>query len=230
MNKKVAIFDVDGTVFRSSLFIQIVERFIADGIFKKSSAQDFAREKIAWLDRKGNYEAYVGAVIKTFMENIKGVPYQDFARIGEEIVAEQKDRVYRFTRDLIADLKKKDYYLLAVSHSPKAVLDHFCSRLGFDKVYGMVYETGPSDKFTGSIADMHLILNKAQIVKRAVEKEKLTLKNSIGVGDTESDISFLELVDKPICFNPNAKLYIHARRNGWKVVVERKDVVYEICG
>ena len=29
-------------------------------------------------------------------------------------------------------------------------------------------------------------------------------------------------------FNPNQKLYRYAKRMDWKVVVERKDVVYEL--
>ncbi len=226
--KKVAIFDIDGTIFRSSLLIQFVDRLIEEGIFSKSLAQNFAREKIAWLDRKGDYDAYIREVVKVFRTSIKGVSYQEFNRIGKEVVAEQKDRVYRYTRDLMAELQKKGYFLLAVSHSPKGILDHFCKRLGFDKVYGMIYEIGPSDRFTGEVADEHLMLNKALVVRRAVEKEGLTFTGSIGVGDTESDISFLELVSHPVCFNPNAKLYAHAKRNTWEVIVERKDVVYEI--
>ena len=226
--KKVAIFDIDGTIFRSSLLIQIVDRMIEEGIFSKSANADFARQKLAWLDRKGDYDTYIMAVVKVFMANIKGVEYKEFARLTEEVVAEQKDRVYRYTRDLIRAYKKKGYFLLAVSHSPKGILDHFCKRLGFDNVYGMMYETGPSDRFTGEITEMHFMLNKALVVKRAVEKEELTLKGSVGVGDTESDIPFLELVDEPICFNPNSKLLSHARRNSWRVVVERKDVVYEL--
>lgn len=226
--KKVAIFDIDGTIFRSSLLIEIVGRLIEEGVFSRQKTQDFARQKNAWLDRKGGYDEYIKAVVDVFVKNIKGVEYREFARLAEEVVAEQKDRVYRFTRDLIKELRKKGYFLLAVSHSPKGVLDHFCERLGFDKVYGLIYETGPSDRFTGEITDLHVMLNKAQVVQRAVRKEELTLDDSIGVGDTESDIPFLELVKKPICFNPNAKLYAHAKRNKWRIVVERKDVIYEI--
>jgi phosphoserine phosphatase len=74
----------------------------------------------------------------------------------------------------------------------------------------------------------HLIAGKANVVKRVLEKERATLRGSIGVGDTESDIPFLRLVDRPICFNPNRKLLREARRRGWEVVVERKDVVYKI--
>ncbi len=226
--KKVAIFDIDGTIFRSSLLIQIVERLIEEGIFPKESRAYFARQKHAWLDRKGDYESYIASVVRVFVSQIKGVEYREFMRIGAEVVAEQKDRVYRFTRDLVRDLRKKKYYLLAISHSPKGVVDHFCKRLGFNKVYGIVYELGPSDRFTGRVTDEHLILNNGITTRRALERAGLTLKGSIGVGDTESDIPFLELVEKPICFNPNTKLYAHAKRNGWRVVVERKDVVYEI--
>jgi phosphoserine phosphatase len=108
------------------------------------------------------------------------------------------------------------------------VLDKFCPRLGFDKVYGMLYEIGPQECFTGNVIDEHLIFNKANIIRRAAEKEKLLLADSVGVGDTESDIPMLDAVEQPICFNPNAKLYAHAKRAGWKVVVERKDVIYEL--
>ena len=75
---------------------------------------------------------------------------------------------------------------------------------------------------------MDLVSDKAKILQRAVEKEGLTLKGSIGVGDTESDIKFLKLVQRPICFNPNKKLYNHAKSVGWEIVVERKDVIYKI--
>src|SRR3989344_294693 len=228
MSMKVAIFDIDGTLFRSSLLIELVNRLVEEGVFPKTAHADFAREKLAWLDRKGAYDAYVMAVVSSFSERIKGVEYKEFARIAEEVVAEHKDRVYRFTRDLIKTLKKRGYFLLAVSHSPKSVLDHFCRRIGFNKVYGLIYETGPTDRFTGKVTDEAFMLNKAAVVQHAVAKERLALRGSLGVGDTESDIPFLELVTEPICFNPNAKLYAHAKRNGWRVVVERKDVVYEI--
>jgi len=228
LRRKVAVFDVDGTIFRSSLLIQLVGRLIENGAFPKEARLVYERDYEKWLNREGDYQAYINAVIEAFNMYLKGVHYGALADAAEEIVEEQWKRVYRYTRDLIKDLKKKDYYLLAVSHSPKTVLDKFCPRMGFDKAYGIVYEIGPQECFTGTIADEHLILNKANILKRAIEKEDLTLSNSVGVGDTETDIAFLEMVAGPICFNPNMKLYKHAKRMKWKVVVERKDVVYEL--
>lgn len=226
--RRVAIFDVDGTIFRSSLLIQVVNRLIEKGVFPPETRRIYEREHVRWLDREGDYHEYIDGVVRAFVGHLKGVHYSALADAAEEVVDEQWKRTYRYTRDLLKELKTRGYFLLAISHSPKTVLDKFCPRLGFDKTYGMVYEIGPQDCFTGKVTDEHLILNKANIVKRAVEKENLTLTHSIGVGDTETDVPFLEMVAKPICFNPNAKLYRYAKRMKWDVKVERKDVIYDI--
>lgn len=225
---KVAIFDIDGTIFRSSLLIELVEALIADGLFPASASKNYEREYKKWLDREDSYEKYIMAVVAVFTKHIKGVSYKSFLTTGKTMVASKKHMIYRYTRDLIKNLKKRGYFLLAISQSPKGILDPFCQDLGFDKVYGRLYELGPQDCFTGQVTDEHLIANKANIVKRAVEKENLTLRGSVAVGDTDDDISMLELVDTPICFNPNQKLYRYAKLNNWKVVVERKDVIYEV--
>jgi HAD superfamily hydrolase (TIGR01490 family) len=229
MKKKVAIFDVDGTVFRSSLLIELVKALIEKGIFPRNAEKEFEREERRWQNREGDYETYIRAIIEVFMNHIKGVPYGAFADVSEVVVKKNGKRLYRYTRDLVLSLKKRGYFLLAISQSPKGILDKFCKSLGFDKVYGRIYELGPNDEFTGVVVDEHLIANKSNIVKRAIEKENLTLTGSIGVGDTEGDIPVLEMVEKAICFNPNAKLLKIAKINKWNVIVERKDVIYTIA-
>ncbi|OGG48845.1 hypothetical protein A3G63_02110 [Candidatus Kaiserbacteria bacterium RIFCSPLOWO2_12_FULL_52_8] len=228
MQRPVAVFDIDGTVFRSSLLIDLVDRLVERGLMPADTREEYREEQSRWLDRKGDYESYIGAVVDTFGKRIKGLPFDEVSYIAGELIEERKDRVYRYTRDLVKELKKKDYFLLAVSHSPRFIVDGFGFESGFDKVYGTFYTTGPSDKFTGEIEDKDLIFNKAAVLQRAVRKENLTLENSVGVGDTEGDIPMLEMVTSPIAFNPNAKLYKHAKRRRWKIVVERKDVIYEL--
>lgn len=229
MDKRpVAVFDIDGTVFRSSLFLELLERLVERGILPLDLKEVYHNEQKLWLDRQGEYDAYVEKAVEAFLGSVKGVSFDEVSKVATELVGEKKNRVYRYTRDLIKSLKEKDYFLLAISHSPRFVLDEFCKELGFDKMYGFFYETGPSGNFTGEVADIEVIRNKAAILQRAVRKENLTLEDSIGVGDTESDIPMLEMVEKPIAFNPNRKLLEHARKRGWKVVVERKDVTYEL--
>jgi len=227
--KPVAFFDIDGTVFRSSLLIELVESLISEGIFPLSARERYVDEYQVWKDREGNYDDYIDAVVATFLENIKGVHYGDFADIGRQVVAVQSKHVYRYTRGLIQDLKQKGYHMVAISQSPKTILDDFCEQYGFDKVYGRMYEIGPQDRFTGAIHDEHLIQNKANIVKRVFDRDpNLQPEGSVAVGDTDGDIALLESVTHPICFNPNQRLFTHAKRMNWDVVVERKDVIYEL--
>lgn len=226
--RKIAVFDVDGTIFRSSLFIELTEALIHRRIFKPSIRKTYARQYTEWLNRQGSYEDYIWAVVRAYDRNIKGVSSSDFMRTAKEVVAAHQNRVYRYTRDLIKELKKKKYYLVAISQSPKIILDPFCKKLGFDKVYGRILEVGPKGKFTGQVMYLDLILDKGAILRRAVARENLTLRDSIAVGDTEGDVQMLEIADHPICFNPNRKLYELARKKGWEVVVERKDVIYTL--
>ena len=228
MKQKVAFFDIDGTVFRSSLLIELVETLIDEGVFPKEARDEYTEHLALWRDREGEYSLFIRAVVATYMKHIKGVHYGDLADIGRLVVAKQSKHVYRYTRDLIAQLKSDGYYIVAISQSPKTILDEFCKAYGFDKVYGRIYEIGPQDRFTGEMTDVHLVENKANIVARVLEKENVTIEHSIGVGDTDGDIPLLGAVTHPVCFNPNAELYAHAQRMGWSVVVERKDVIYTI--
>ncbi len=226
--RKVAVFDVDGTIFRSSLLIELVEELIAQGTFPENTRKIYLAAQKNWLDRRDSYEKYIGAVVEAFDSHLTGVAEKDFKRAVARVIASQQFRVYRYTRDLVLELKRKGYYLLVISHSPKMVLDGFAKLWGFDKVYGRMFELNDSRHFTGQAYYLDLIQDKAKILERALEKEDLTLRGSVGVGDTDSDIPFLKMVERPVCFNPNSGLFQAAKKNGWQVVVERKDVIYKI--
>ena len=227
MKQPVAFFDIDGTLFRSSLLIELVRELVHEGAFPPDAQAGYVNTLASWQAREGTYDAYISSVIATFLQHLKGVHYGVLADVGRRVVALESKHVYRHTRDYLKELKKDGYMLIAISQSPKTVLDEFCRQYGFDKVYGRMYEIGPSDCFTGEVIDEYLISNKANIVKRVFERHpELTRAGSIAIGDTGGDISLLESVDIPICFNPNKELYNHAKSQGWQVVVERKDVVY----
>jgi HAD superfamily hydrolase (TIGR01490 family) len=226
----VAVFDIDGTIFRSSLLIKLVEELVARGDFPESARELYQETEHSWMERSGSYEDYIQKVIEAFMVNLQGLEFSALHDAAKAVSTKDLNLRYRYTSKLITKLKKQGYYLLAVSQSPWAVLEDFCKSLGFDKVYGRFYELGANERFTGKVLDEELISDKAAIVKRAVHKHGLTLEGSFAVGDTEGDIPMLSIVENPICFNPNARLAEVARRNGWDIVIERKDVVYEWSG
>src|SRR5262245_10122897 len=74
--QRVAIFDVDGTIFRSSLLIAIVERLILVGAFPEKVRDEYEKQKQKWIDREGDYDEYIMAVVKAFLKHIKGMHYK----------------------------------------------------------------------------------------------------------------------------------------------------------
>ena len=85
-------------------------------------------------------------------------------------------------------------------------------------------------KFTNKVLSLDAAYHKKKVLMdfAASQNIKVDWKNSAAVGDTETDISILQIVGKPIAFNPNHQLAKVAKARGWRIVVERKDVVYEL--
>jgi HAD superfamily hydrolase (TIGR01490 family) len=226
--QKLAIFDIDGTIFRSSLLIEVTNALIAEGIFPASARRVYQQSFENWLNRKDSYDAYIADVVRAFDKHIAGVRRSTFLRVVRKVIGYQKHRVYRYTRDMVKKLHQQKYLLLAISHSPRDLVVEFTKHWGFHRVYGRIFELDAHQRFTGRVLHASIIGDKAAMLRHAVAHEGLPLKGSIGLGDSEADIPMLKLVDTPICFNPNSILFRYAKRVGWRVVVERKDVVYTL--
>lgn len=225
--RRVAVFDIDGTIFRSSLLLELVEALIQAKVFSKYAQAHYLDTWEKWRDREGSYNDFIMSVVDAYRHYLKGVRRADVWKVAERVIEIQKKRTYQYTRDLVKKLAKT-HFLLAISHSPYEAVAPFAKSWGFEKVYAMVYEVDQQVRFTGHTMYEDIILDKAEVLKRAIEHNELTLDGSIGVGDSESDISFLEIVGKPIAFNPSSELYKVAKKKKWDIVVERKDVIYKI--
>lgn len=225
--RRVAVFDIDGTIFRSSLLLELVEALIQQKVLSKYAQARYMESWEKWRDREGSYTDFIMSVVDAYRHWLKGVRRADVWKVAERVIEMQKKRTYRYTRDLVAKLGKT-HFLLAISHSPYEAVAPFAKSWGFDKTYAMVYEVDKKVRFTGRPMYEDIILDKAKVLARAVEHNDLTLKGSVGVGDTESDIGFLEMVERPIAFNPSSELHRVAKKRGWDIIIERKDVVYKL--
>jgi HAD superfamily hydrolase (TIGR01490 family) len=228
--RKLAIFDIDGTVFRWSLFIDLVYQLVQDGVYPSNAAGEYEHEYMQWLNRKEHYNTYLTKVIKTHYRYLKGCHEVDAVASAKRVVAAKKDRVYRYTHNLIAQLKKENYYLLANSGSPSFIVEEYAKQKGFDKGIGAKYEV-VDGIFTGkSIYGDSPIIDKSGQIKEFIKTLpfEVDLKEAVAVGDTISDIEILQMVGNPIVFNPDQLLLTKARENGWKIIVERKDVIYNL--
>lgn len=225
MKKPVAVFDIDGTIFRNSLLIELHWKMVRRGLIPRAALTKLDTFYWAWVKRQGSYEDYLQEVIKNFTESIKKKTLREVQSAASRVVEVQSDIVYRYTRDLIKKLSKT-HTLVAISGSPSIVVEAFVKRWNFDYFLATEYEVVDKE-FTGKIHIIHSE-DKKKALAGLVEKYDFSLKGSVGVGDTESDIGIFDMVEEAICFNPTSKLVKVARERGWKIVVERKDAIYQI--
>ena len=225
---KIAIFDIDGTIFRKNLHFELIDELTWLKVFPREARNILTKLYVNWLEHKGTYEAYRSALVELYAHYIKGCSPKDVEKASKIVIPFYENRTYIFAENLIADLKKKRYNIIAVSGSPSEIVEEYNRRhLNFNAVFGSVYEIDSRGFYTGR-AIFEPTKDKGAVVRQYIFENNLTLEDSYGVGDTESDESFLELVKNPIAFNPNHNLKEIAIKRGWRIVVEKKDVIYEI--
>jgi len=224
---KLAVFDIDGTIFRKNLHFELINELVWLKVFPQTVRKELNKAYTDWIEHVGTYEDYRRELVTLYAKYIRDCAVEDIVKASKIVVPFHKDRTYVFAERLISKLKEENYHIIAVSGSPIEIVEEFNRlHLHFDEVFGSVYERDDGI-YTGREGFVP-VKNKGQFIKQYIYEKKLTLDNSYGVGDTESDASFLELVENPIAFNPNHNLRELAVKNKWKIVVEKKDVIYNI--
>lgn len=222
----LAVFDVDGTLFRRGLVPALTRRLVDEGAFSERVREELSEDYYAWVERRGSYEVYDELVVQLFLRELKGIPVAELQRCARVEVEAHGRRLHIYTRDLALRLKRAGYYLIAISGSPTEILEIFLKPLGFDRAWGTVLAQDEGC-YTGEQL-RNPFADKRRVLTEFLDEAGLSLDGSVGVGDTLSDVGFLEMVRTPIVFNPNRSLFEVARERGWPTVVERKDVIYNL--
>lgn len=225
--ERFAVFDIDGTLIRWQLYHVVVHRLAKEGYLGKDAQKIIKQGLSSWKDRQhdNSFKDYEHQLVKLYEQKLPNIKLDVFDKIIDNIFEEYKDQTYLYTRNLITKLKNQNYKLFIVSGSHIELIDKIGKYYGFDDWVGMQYERSKKG-FTGKILTNSLDKNWA--LKELITRNNVSIKNSIAIGDTKGDIPMLRLVDEAIAFNPNQALYDEATKNGWKIVVERKNMIYEL--
>ena len=227
MNRPFAVFDIDGTLIRWQLYHAIADALAKRGLIDAKTYQSIRDARMRWKKRAHSeaFSAYQSELVVAYEKLLLDLSYKDFKKAVTGVFDEYKDQVYTYTRELVKRLKKDGYLLFAISGSQIEIVSKIAKRYGFDDCVGTIYEH-EADKFTGAMT-AHLG-GKHAVLQELIDKHHAGMAGSIAVGDSASDISMLEMVERPIAFNPEQKLFEHAKTKGWKIVIERKNIVYEL--
>ncbi|MGD8374414.1 MAG: haloacid dehalogenase-like hydrolase [Candidatus Woesebacteria bacterium] len=227
-NKPIAVFDIDGTFFRSSLFLESVMELDAMGAIPHEIITEIEPHKLAWQQREDQeaFNTYMRMLCSAFDNKyITQILLKDYLEALKRAVQNKQKYVYTYTRELAKNLRQQGYTPVAISGSPQVAVEQFAKPYGFEVFRGMIFgDDGQNLTEVLHIPDKDKSIDLTDILK----KHRLTLAGSVGIGDTAGDIPVLNMVERPIAFNPNKQLFEHAKQKGWEIVVERKNMHYQL--
>lgn len=224
-----AVFDIDGTLIRWQLYHALADELARQGKLEASAYETVRLARMDWKKRttQDAFSTYEHSLVELVDEAIKGIQVGDLQAACRTVIAEYKDQVYTYTRDLIADLKKQGYLIFVISASQLDIVQLLAEYYELDDYGGSIYEVDDKGYFTGEKTILKSD-QKPKYLERLVERNHASWENSIAVGDSEGDIPMLERVEQPIAFNPTKLLFDHAQKRHWPVVVERKNMIYKL--
>ncbi|HEY5152388.1 MAG TPA: HAD family phosphatase [Candidatus Saccharimonadales bacterium] len=226
MARSFAVFDIDGTIIRWQLYHALADELARRGHLDPIQFQKVRESRMNWKKRTDSFTAYEQTLVNLIRVAIIGISVDDLRQACKSVLAEYRDQVYTYTRDLIKELQAKDYLLFAISASQSEIVGMLADYYGFDDYGGSTYETR-NGYFTGK-NEVLLSERKPIYLKELIKKHGAVQAGSIAVGDSQSDIPMLSAVEQPTAFNPTRELFEHARQAGWPIVIERKNMVYRL--
>lgn len=222
-----AVFDIDGTLIRWQLYHAVVHKLGKAGQLSPGDFEAINAARMEWKNRRTNegFHAYEEELVSRFKAALPHIDTAVYDTIAQEVFDEFKDQTFTYTRDLVQELKGKGYLLFAISGSPQEAIEKLALHHGFDDTIAATF-TRENGHFTGEYTTP--IFDKKAALNALVERHNATFKGSYAVGDSASDVAMLEMVEHPIAFSPDQKLYDIAQEKHWPIIVERKNVVYTL--
>lgn len=224
---KFAVFDIDGTLIRWQLYHVVVDKLAKVNFLGSESSNILKEARMKWKQRENHnsFRNYENILVQTYENALQSIPTKKFDKLVSEVISQYQSQTYVYTRNMIIELKKQEYKLFIISGSHKELVEQIGKIYGFDDWIGTTYER-LGNTFSGKVSKA--AFDKDKSLQKLIKRNKVKLDGSIGIGDTGSDIPMLKMVEKPIAFNPDVTLYQEAKKFGWNIVIERKNVIYEL--
>ncbi len=222
--EKVAFFDIDGTIRTKPLPESLYEILIRDYKYRGNNLekyQGFQNEikelRKAYKTSEKNsdelFGQYCQTVVAFAMIALEKYTSEEVREIGRRVVVEYRgSQDYVSTLNIINLLKKEGFKLIAISGSPKFLVDAFVREYDFSMGIGQDYEKDDQGIFRET--KIRTFENKHMFVEQVLEKisGNPSLFNRedffvVAAGDTQGDFSMMKYADKAFVINPSITFY-----------------------
>lgn len=212
-----AFFDLDRTIISgSSVFALGIAAYRAGMVSRRELLSDAANATTFLL--AGASDEKTEAVKNRVLQAIQGVPVEQMAELGDQIVPRLESEVRREARGLLDLHHAADRDTFIVSASPVEIVGDFATAIGLTGGIGTVaaIEDGV---YTGELAEPFCYgEGKAIAIQKVARERGYDLRLSYAYTDSAGDLPMLELVGHPVAVNPDRALEAIAYHRGWPIV------------
>lgn len=210
--KKLALFDIDGVVYRGHSIFDIIQDQEKKGLITKGTWSKILLEIEKYKSGKKDYKQAANGMLDAYAISLKDKKYKDVVDHNTNYFTENKDKFFPYFQKLIPQLSET-YEIYFVTTNFQFTAEAIGKIFNIRNYISSIAEV-KDGLFTGKVG-LSLGGNKG-IVADLIKKYGKS--GSIAVGDSENDADMLDLVEFPIVISPNEKLQAIAKEKGWEVV------------
>lgn len=210
--KKIALFDIDDTIYNGGIIFPLMESQADSGLLSKESVDTVNEHRNAYKRGDIAYEEQSKGVVISWAEGLQGVSYEVVLRHAEEFIKKDYDKFYTYTPDLLA-LLKETHDAVIITNEPQFVAEIVLSLFGFASYSSTTFEV-KEGLLTGTVSHFNSTQHdKGQSVQKVLEG--YTTTSSFAFGDSISDLQMFEAVENPVCVNASPELHAIATSREW---------------
>ncbi|UGY92906.1 HAD family hydrolase [Streptomyces gobiensis] len=216
--RAAAFFDLDNTVMQGAALFHFGRGLYKRRFFRTRDLTRFAWQQACFRIAGSENPEHMEDVRSSALSIVKGHRVAELMRIGEEIYDEyMADRIWPGTRALAQAHLDAGQKVWLVTAAPVETATIIARRLGLTGALGTVAES-VDGVYTGRLVGEPLHgPAKAEAVRALAAAEDLDLDRCAAYSDSANDIPMLSLVGYPYAINPDNRLRVHARENGWRL-------------
>ena len=141
MEKSIAVFDLDGTLFDGNAGIKFGEALVQNGNFDMKVAAEIYTLYKEYSANKSEKSEIVDQIYNRFASGMKGQSVDEIKLVAESTWQDIRGNLFNYAAPLINKLGKYGYIALLISGSPKKISIEAAKDLGIDHVIAGQLET-----------------------------------------------------------------------------------------
>jgi phosphoserine phosphatase len=219
---KLAVLDVDGTLFDGTLGIDLIKSLVQAGIFPQEEAIKIASLYQKYEDGSGDKDEITKQISQIYADSMQGNSVARVKDVAQKTWMKVQANIFDSTHELVSRLKNQGYEIVLISGSPIEMITLFAQETKIPKtnlIAGCLStQTG---HYTNQIihhpgtAEQKIQLLDEYITSRQIEVD---WTKSIGMGNNERDLLVLQRCGNSIAFEPNEALQTLAVKHTWKIL------------